>query len=320
MTEVVAVEGPLEPARLQAVGDLYAKADPKFARPDVVRHLFVDSPAGAALHGLAIDGERVVGHSCVVPLRTRLGAGELRSGKLEALWIEPAYRGRRPDGGTLIRELYDRLYAFADEQGFALVHALATERIGGVIRFHPLGEVGEPSLVATLSAPRALAAAQRLLRAPVRTSVSSLRAPEDADVDLVSAQPPPEGRWTVLGADAWDWYRASPLLRVLELPQARALVQLPGVAGQPLRVIGWRGEKALALVAAAARVAAEHAAGSIRFQPWAAPPGDGELRRACRLLGFVPRRDLTSLWVRTADPALQHADAVVPSPLLYLAF
>jgi hypothetical protein len=112
---------------------------------------------------------------------------------------------------------------------------------------------------------------------------------------------------------------------VLELRDTRALVQLPGVAGQPLRVIGWRAEpgglrSALALAAAAARVAAEHGAGSLRFQPWAEPPGDGDLRRACRLLGFVSRRDLTSLWVRTSDPALERADAVVPSPLLYLAF
>ena len=329
MIEFVTVDGPLGPERLRWVADLYANADPKFRRDDVLEHLLVRSPAGPALHAFALDDGRPVGHCCVVPLRTRLGASELRSGKLEALWVEHAYRGRQPGGETVVRTLLDHLYGFADERGLVLVHGIATARIGAVIRYVPLGEIGEPSLVAVLRAEnatqRALAAGQRVLCAATPRGDGALRPATETDVDLAAAPPPPEGRWTVLAADAWDWYCASPLVRVLEQEGSRALVQLPGVDGQPLRVIGWRPARAglrpaLALVGATVRAARASGAGTVRFQPWASPAGNGTLRRACRLLGFVPRYDLTTLWVRTSDPALERAAAVVPSPLLYLGF
>jgi hypothetical protein len=342
--EIVTVAGPLEPARLGWVADLYANADPKFRRRDVLQHLFVDSPAGPGLHAFALDRGRPVGHCAVVPLRTRLGSGELRSGKLEALWVEADYRGRQAGGATLVRGLLDRLYGLADEGGFVLVHGIATERIGGVIRYVPLGRVGEPSLVAAFRssavaagretlAAGGLVAAQRTLRGLARVVVRRLdeavvRAAGAADIDLAEAPPPPEGRWTILAADAWDWYRASPLVRVLELAGrhgCRALVQLPGVPGQALRLIGWRAERdgivpALSLLAAAGRLAQTSGAATLRFQPWASPAGDGRLRRACRLLGLVPRHDLTMLWVRTSDPTFENPQAVIPTPLLYLGF
>ena len=105
----------------------------------------------------------------------------------------------------------------------------------------------------------------------------------------------------------------------------RALLQVPGAPGEPVRVIGWRPARAglvpaFLLLGAAGRLARHSAAGTLRFQPWASSAGNGTLERACRLLGFVPRRDLTTLWVRTQDPALARTDAVVPTPLLYLGF
>jgi hypothetical protein len=111
----------------------------------------------------------------------------------------------------------------------------------------------------------------------------------------------------------------------LELPEARALVQVPGGGREPLRIVGWRSERpalrqALVLLAAAAREAERAGATSLRFQPWPAPAGDGTLTRACRLLGFVPRPDLTTLWVRAHDQALKRSEAVVPTPLLYVGF
>jgi len=74
------------------------------------------------------------------------------------------------------------------------------------------------------------------------------------------------------------------------------------------------------LLAAAAGVAHETHAPTLRFQPWPSEAGDGDLSRACRMLGFVRRADQTTLWVRARDPELVRADAVFPSPLFYLGF
>jgi len=347
MVELVTVEGPLEPPLLRAIADLYGRADSKYLRDDVLDHLFVRSPAGAGLHAFALDDGRPVGHCAVVPMRARRGSGELRCGKLEALFLEESHRGRRAGGQPVVLELLDRLYAFADKRGIELIHALVTARIGRVIGFVPLDGVGKRTLVSATGtatwgldrrrSTRALAGAQGAVRelgyavanvVARRRGAPTLRAPTSNDADLVEGPPARPGRWTVVAADSWDWYRSSPLLRVLEIPGpdgCRALLQVPGAPGEPVRVIGWRPARAgltpaFVLLGTAGRLARRSGAATLRFQPWGSPAGNGMLERACRLLGFVARRDLTTLWVRTQDPALARADAVVPTPLLYLAF
>lgn len=335
--EIVTVEGPLDASRLRWIADLYGQADPKYRRDDVLAHLLARSPAGPALHAFALDGGRAVGHCAVVPQRGLRGSAELRCGKLEALWIEEAHRGRRPGEEPLYRTLLDPLYDFADEHGFELVHGHATPRIGRVIRFVPLNGVGRPSLVSVV-APRtravaALAGVQLAVRELAYAfsqagGAAAIRAPGAGDADLVAAAPPPEGRWTVVLGDAWEWYRSSPLLRVVEVGGhhgCRALIQVPAAPLEPVRIVGWRSERpglrsAAALLGAAGRIARETGAPTLRFQPWPSEAGDGALERACRLLGFVRRADQTTLWVRTHDPELARPDAVVPSPLFYLGF
>jgi hypothetical protein len=329
MVEIATLAGPLEPERLRWVADVYGRADPKFRRTDVLEHLYTRSPAGGGLHAFALDDGRPVGHCSVVPMPARRGTAPLRSGKLEALFLEEQYRGRRPNGEPVVRELLTQLYAFADEHELDVVHAYATPRIGRIIGFDPLEGVGAPSRVAIVlarrRAERALASAQWIARAVVRNGEPLLREARADDLDLVAADPPAAGRWTSLAEDAWDWYRSSPLVRVVELAGSRALVQIPGKAGEPVRLIGWRPERAglrpaAALLASLARVAEREHAGAVRFQPWESPAANGDLRRACRLLGFVTRRDVTTLWVRARDPALARADAVVSTPLFSLGF
>jgi hypothetical protein len=348
MVDVATVEGPLEEERLRWVAGLYGQADAKFYRSDVLEHLFTQSPAGPCLHAFALDRGRPVGHCAVVPMRARRGPDELRCGKLEALWIEESHRGRRPGEEPLVLSLLERLYASVDEHGFDLLHGSATTRIGRIIGFLPLGGVGERSLVTIVtpdalgtaelrSRGRALGAAQRAVRELVHAGARvAARPPGEArlrpataeDADLVEALPPTPGRWTVVLEDAWDWYRSSPLVQVLEIPGphgCRALVQLPGPAREPVRLIGWRPSRpgllpAFLLLGAAGRLARRSGAATVRFQPWPSDAGDGGLARACRLLGWVARDDLTTLWVRTHDPALARPEAVVPTPLLHLGF
>ena len=334
MAEIVTVEGPLEPERLGWVMDLYGRADPKYRRRDIAEHLFTRSPAGPALHSFAVAGGRGVGHCCVVPLPARLGRDPLRSGKLEALFLEEVHRGRPAEAEPVVVSLLSRLYEFADERGIEVVHAYATPAIGRVIGFTPLEGVGEPSLVSIASPKtwpeRGLAAAQLAARSVAgagRTDARLTQAmPEDAD--LAHAQQPPPGAWTSLVEDAWDWYSSSPLVRVLELPGesgCRALVQVPGTPGEPVRLIGWRPVRsglrpALLLLAALGRLARTTGATTLRFQPWASEAGDGTLRRACRLTGFIPRSDLSTLWIRTTNAELARPDRIVPTPLFYLGF
>jgi hypothetical protein len=77
---------------------------------------------------------------------------------------------------------------------------------------------------------------------------------------------------------------------------------------------------ALAAVAACARVAARERAAALRYQPWRSPGGDGNLARAARLLGLVPRRELNTLYVRSSRPELATPGAVELTPFLYATF
>lgn len=335
MVELVTVEGPLEPPLLRSIADLYGRADPKYLRDDVLHHLFAGSPAGPGLHAFALDDGRAVGHCAVVPMGARHGNRKFRCGKLEALFLDESYRGRRAGERPVALHLLDRLYTFADERGLELIHGLATPRIGRVIGFLPLQGVGKRTLVSATRGPLSVAqGAMRELGYAVAKAgargpgATTLREPAADDVDLVEGPPPAPGRWTIVAEDAWDWYRSSPLLRVLEIGGAdgcRALLQVPGAPGEPVRVIGWRPARAglipaLVLLGAAGRLARRSGAATLRFQPWASHTGNGTLERAGRLLGFVPRPELTTLWVRTNDPTLARTDAVVATPLLYLAF
>ena len=101
MTDIVAVEGPLEPERLEWVGRLYGQADPKYRQRRVLEHLFVAGAAGPALHAFAIDGGEPVGHCAVVPMPARSGAEQLRCGKVEALFVSPSHRGRQGGGSSI---------------------------------------------------------------------------------------------------------------------------------------------------------------------------------------------------------------------------
>lgn len=330
MTEIVTVAG-LEPRQLDWVARLYGRADPKYRHRTFLEHLFLENPVGPSLHAFAVDADRPVGHICIVRTAARYGAEQLAAGKLEGLWIDESHRGRRPGDEPVVAELLTRLYAFSDAQGIDLVHALATPHIGDIIRFTPLSGVGEQSLVSLVKArtlaTRALAVAQRAAGAiaGLPPAHAVLRRATAQDVDLAQVPLPPSGRWAIVPDGAWEWYASSPFVRVLELDRSRSLVQLPAAPHEPLRLAGWHAEQAtmraaLRLLAAAGRVAREHGAATLRFQPWSSPAGNGTLARACRLVGFVPRDDLTTVWVHASNRELVRREAVVPTPFLYLGF
>jgi GNAT superfamily N-acetyltransferase len=332
VTDVVGLEGPLARERLDWIARLYGEADAKYRDRAVLEHLFVSGPAGPALHAFAIDAGQPVGHVAVVPMRARLGPREIRCGKVEALFVAPSYRGRPVDGDPIAVRMRERLYALADENTVAPLHAYVLPQVRRVLELNAV-HGGAQSLVAIIRpnafpkararvAATALRSAQTVARLPaMRAGLGAeLRPAAASDVDLVAAAAPPPGRWTVLADDSWDWYRASPVVRVVAVAAARALVQLPGSSGGALRVVAFRADRAglrpaVAVLTAAIRLARQTGAATVRFQPW---HHDEALARAARLLGFVARDDFTVLSAR--DATVVRADHVVPTPLLHLGF
>jgi hypothetical protein len=337
VVEVVAVDGPLEQDRLGWVADLYGAVDPKYRNRDYLENLFVRGPAGPALHAFAIDDGTPVGHAAVVPTPARSATATLRAGKLEALVVAASHRGSRDEGPPVVRLTLDALYALADARGFDVIHAYVLPRVGRTIQFTRLDGVAAPSLVALLrptqagakgAAERLLATSQRIARAlahlgGARASAAVVRPFSAGDAAMLETPSLLAGAWAVVADGAADWYASSPYVRILEPGDgSRALVQLPGSPRDALRVAAWDSPSpglgsAFVLLDAAARLAHESDATTLRLQVARPQPS---LRRAARALGFVQRNDLTTLWVRTADPELARANAIVSTAPLYLGF
>jgi len=340
MIELRRVRGPLDDTQLAWVSELYGPVDHKYRSLGYLRHQLVDNPFGWSLHVFALDGERAVGHCCVVPFRARRGDEELAVGKLEGLAFDSAYRGRRADGGSNAVDLLAALYEHAHEHGLPIVFGLAPP---GVDRIHVRAgcrqvPVDAPAYVLVTDArafargagrrrrlaATALSVAQRTLAtlggAILPAPGASAETPRESDAVLGSATAD-DGRWTVSGADAWDWYVGSGVLRVVEVPGrngSRALVKLAD--DETAQIVAWRPRRAglapaLALLRALARLAREHRAPTLRFQPWPGCDPGGALSRACRLAGLVRRAEVDL--VVHGDEEL---DAFRLTPFFYVTF
>lgn len=322
MIEIETLTGPLDEAGLAAVGDLYGRVDEKYRRPSFLRHLFVENPYGWAIHSFARDGETVVGHCAVVPVRARVEGGQADSGKVEAYFVDERFRGR---GLHVARDLLTSVTEAAVERGIDPLHAYLTPRVGAI--FERAGYRAEttsfrPFVLATATSG-ALAAGQRIpvsvARAGLRPVVRS-EALLETDAQLVE---PASGDWTIAGSDSWEWFAGSGFLYALEVTgrrRSRALVSIEA-DGHPVHLLGWRPVRAdlsaaVALLTALARFARERSAPTLRIQPWQAGEQDWFVARACRLLAFAPRAPFT-IYVRSGRPDL---GAVSPSPFFYATF
>jgi hypothetical protein len=338
------MRGPLDDETLGWITELYGPVDTKYRSLDYVRHQFVNNPFGWAVHVFALDGERAVGHCGVVPFHARFGDEPIVAGKLEGLAVDAAYRGRRADdGGSVATDILSTLYPYGLDNGMEVLFGLAPPRtvhihVRAGCRHVPI-EAPAWTMVANVAAfgqnersrRRQLAAGglgvgQRALAGAVRLALRpSARAeqPTAADAELATAHTAP-GRWTVCGADAWDWYVGSGVLRALEIGGAngcRALLRVDESDETTVQVVAWRPRRAgllpaLLLLGAAARIARDRHAPTLRFQPWLGDAGNGVLARACALLGFVKRPE-ADLLVYSDDPRY---DSVQLTPFFYVTF
>ncbi|HZT15330.1 MAG TPA: hypothetical protein VFA19_05230 [Gaiellaceae bacterium] len=345
--EIVALRGPLDDEKLGWLVDLYGPVDEKYASLDFVRHQFVGNPFGWSAHVFALDHGRPVGHSGAVPFVARRGDEELVAGKIEAVTVDAAYRGRRAeDGGSVATDVLSTLYPFAVENGMRVLFGLAPP---GVARVHAragcrLLPLDAPAYTAVLDprswgshepsrsrrvAASALAAGQRAamlaLRAPARVASSGPARVSDPAREDAPLADGPHGLpgWTISGADAWEWYRGSGVLRTLEVGGAhgsRGLVR-PGTGASPAQIVAWEPRRPGIVPAAlfleqAARVASARGAPTLRFQPWKGDAAERTLARACRLLGFVQRPE-ANLVVYSTDTSY---DDVRLTPFFYVTF
>lgn len=339
MIELERVRGPLDDGRLADISRLYGPVDAKYRSLGYLRHQFAENPFGWAAHVFATADGRAVGHCGVVPFRARRDGEVVAVGKLEGLAVEQEFRGRRDDGGSVATDVLRALYAFAHDQELPVLFGLAPP---AVARIHLRAgcktvpsnapayvQVTSPRTFAQGTSRRrraaagALAAGQRAVQTPFATEASLADvAVDDAGLVATAAD---EG-WTVSGADAWDWYRGAGVLRALEVPGpagGRAIIRLDDSQAATVQIVAWRprrpGLRAGArLLAAAARVAREHGAPTLRFQPWASPGSDESLATACRLLGFVTRPEADLLLHVDGDTTAW--DGVRLTPFFYVTF
>jgi GNAT superfamily N-acetyltransferase len=329
--ELVELSGRLTDEHVGWIMSVYGPVDAKYRSTEYVRHQFVDNPFGSSVNVFAIADGRPVGHCGVVPFHARRGDESFAAGKLEALAVDAAFRGR-----SLATDILSRLYPLAVENGLRPLFGLAPP---AVARIHvragchrvPTDARAYTAVVDTTTyarhepsqkrriAAKALSRGQRtLLRAgPHRDS--RLAPPSRQDTALAAAA---EGRaWTVSGADAWDWFAGSGVLRVLDLGESRALVRLDESQPSTVQIVAWNPQRrslaaARGLLRAAAALARERAAPTLRFQPWRGDDDERALARACMLSGFVRRWEADLLLY----PDGADVDDVRLTPFFYVTF
>jgi GNAT superfamily N-acetyltransferase len=319
--ELVELSGRLTDEHVGWITSVYGPVDAKYRSGDYVRHQFVDNPYGRSVNVFAVADGRPVGHCGVVPFRARRGEEVFAAGKLEALAVDVAYRG-----GSVATDVLSRLYPLAVESGLRPLFGLAPP---AVARIHvragchlvPTNApaytcVTDPSSFggSRRAAVRALAATQQALLLFPPSSRLEAPQPEQETFEAGTA-------WTVLGADAWDWFSGSGVLRTLVASASRALVRLDESQPSTLQIVRWRPrERSLSaahgLLRAAAELARERQAPTLRFQPWLGDADEQMLARACRLAGFVrrPEADLL-LYPDGAD-----VDDFRLTPFFYVTF
>jgi hypothetical protein len=347
--EVHTLKGPLDDERLGWVSQLYGPVDPKYASSDFVRHQFVDNGFGWSTHAFALDDGAPVGHTAIVPFHARLGDRPLTAGKIEAVIVAESHRGQRTaEGKSIALEVLQSAYAGGHEHGIDVLFGLAPPRVtaiharAGCRRVTVSAETwvlfSNPRLAAREWARKrriaaiALSLVQRVIVgiayafgriANLGRGGPRIETPTATDAELGVASAA-NGRWTISGADDWDWYASSGLLKAVELGGPfglRALVVL-GAPETSVQIVAWRRRRggllpAILLLGTGLRLARRQGAPTLRFQPWQGSGGDGNLATACRLLGFVRRPDV-ELVVHDGEPPVE-AELEL-TPFFYVTF
>jgi len=335
--------GPLTDEQVGWIVDLYGPADVEYSSAQYVRHQFVENPFGWSVNVFAVDDGRAVGHCGVIPFRARRGSETFVAGKLEALAVDGAYRGRRDDGGSVATDILSRLYPLATESGTEVLFGLAALPVARILvraGCH-LVATNAPAYTCVIDTEsfagaesswqrkfvaHGLGLAQRAVLATAGLSLPSSSPDEQPNAEDAELATTLDGddRWTVSGADAWEWFAGSGVLRMLDLPGdtgSRALVRIDDSHATTVQIVSWRPHRsslrsAFRLLAAAAGLARRRRAPTLRFQPWRGGADERLLARACTLAGFVRRPEADLLLY----PDAPQANEVRLTPFFYVTF
>lgn len=97
--------------------EFHKRVDGKTRTYDDFLWEFSKGPFGASIYIVAVDGERIVGTNCVIPVEVLDDRGQrILTGKSEDTLVDPEYRGR-----NIFYDLYQVLFAECEKEGIQAI-------------------------------------------------------------------------------------------------------------------------------------------------------------------------------------------------------
>jgi hypothetical protein len=329
--------GPVGPDALDAIGETYGTVDRSYASRAFCEELFNRNPYGHSWHAFVTDGDVVVGHYAVIPMRASARGTTVLSGKGEALFLHEAYRSSpiECDAGTLPAgiALMNLLHQCAFDDGVTVIYNISSAGIGMIQRMNGFRSLSvrrdqhhfliSPGLLRQLRegrarvAARALMVAQRLLLALAPALLRAVRAPRVRFVPLGEDDPLLAAlvKSGTMERESWSmardletlhWLRRLDRLEIVALipSSAQFAVLSKGNARELLHwnisTDDWKG--GLAVVCALAGEAVRERAWIVSVPRRMIEEGGRALRFATRALGFYRRTSEQVIYVKSRDP------------------
>ncbi len=328
--------GPLADEALDAIAETYGTAiDSRYASRDFCRVLFNENPIGYSYHAFVRDGDRVVGHYAIIPMRARARGSTVISGKGEALFLAEAYRltpiatpaGDVLAGLAMMKALHER----ALEDGVAVIHSVTTPAVAIILRMQgfralklsldqlhflitPPGPTRHEKSRALFS--RLLIVLQRVLLAATRAALRLTAAPSIevnpaafADQHLSAlAATDVDGRatWAISrDLETLEWMKRAGRLEVVSIagrPEHFAII----TKGQRRELLLWSvpagfKQSGLAIACGLLTGSVKDRARIVSITRRIAAEGGPSLGFALRILGFFPKRIPTEIYAKSAD-------------------
>ncbi|MHC4473699.1 MAG: hypothetical protein ACYS99_22400, partial [Planctomycetota bacterium] len=124
------VRGPLREDALARISATYGRHNGRFLDVAFCHALYNENPVGSSIHCFAWDGDTLIGHYSLIPMRMRDRGEALMAGRGEAAFVDEKYRRepvevegkRRPCGMAMMHAVWGRGFA----EGVELIYITTT--------------------------------------------------------------------------------------------------------------------------------------------------------------------------------------------------